>query len=91
MPEELRNTTRWPAASTHHLDGDGRLRMMRLREITRGYLGFRPIAHKLKRAAATYRHFPLAVPVSAGRPGEDPHRHWRAIPGGAAPWNPWAD
>lgn len=57
VPEELRDTTRWPIASTDHLNGDERLRMMRLQEITRDYLKFRPIAHQLKRAAVTHKHF----------------------------------
>jgi putative transposase len=57
VPEELRDTSQWPAANTSHLNVTERLRMMRLRKITRDYLEFRPIAHQLKRACVTHKHF----------------------------------
>lgn len=57
VPEELRDTSRWPAAGTSHLRADKRLRIMRLRRITRDYLEFKPIAHQLKRAGVTHKQF----------------------------------
>lgn len=57
VPEEFRDTSKWPAASISHLDVAGRLRMMRCRRITRDYLLFRPIAKQLNRARLTHKHF----------------------------------
>lgn len=57
VPQELRDTTQWPAANTSHLSTAERLRVMRLRKITHDYLEFLPIAHQLKRAGVTHKHF----------------------------------
>ncbi len=57
VPQELRDTTQWPAANTSHLSTAERLRVIRLRKITRDYLEFLPIAHQLKQAGVTHKHF----------------------------------
>lgn len=57
VPKELRDTTQWPSANTSHLSVAERLRIMRLRKITRDYLEFLPIALLLKQAGVTHKQF----------------------------------
>ena len=61
VTREWRDTSRWPACSTAHLTADERLCMLRLRQITRDWLAFQPIAKQLKKAGVTHKHFLVMV------------------------------